>query len=199
MTKTIWTGTFGAIVGAATIAALAQAPAPQQGRTQSSTPSAQSSAPASSTAADHKITVTGCLQAAPSEATDQATTAGTAGTSGTAGAAGAASDQANAKFVLADAKLTPAEGGQSAPESAGAASASAPGASAEASQPAQTYRLLANPASLSPHVGKKLELTGTLVDDQGSASASANETGAAAKGPMLRVEAGKVLASSCQQ
>jgi hypothetical protein len=49
--------------------------------------------------------------------------------------------------------------------------------------------LIANEAALNPHVGKKLELTGTI-DDQPSSGAT---------GQKLRVEAGKVLAEACTQ
>jgi hypothetical protein len=59
--------------------------------------------------------------------------------------------------------------------------------------------LIANPASLSPHVGKKLELTGTLepVDTAVRATdpAAVSEANLAA----LRVEAGKIVAASCSQ
>jgi hypothetical protein len=63
----------------------------------------------------------------------------------------------------------------------------------------QTYRLIANPTSLSPHVGKKLELTGTL-EEAGSATQSP-QSSAGAEGNMaaLRVESGKVLAASCSE
>lgn len=196
MTKTIWTGTFGAIVGAATIAALAQAPAPQQSTSSAPQPSA------SSASSDHKITVTGCLKPAPPEATDAAGATGTAGTSGAAGAAraDAASDSSDAKFILADASISPAAAEPGAAGSSAGAAATPPSASADASQPTRTYRLLANPAALVPHVGKKLELTGTLMDDSGSASSgAAGQADASSKSPLLKVEAGKVLSTPCQQ
>jgi hypothetical protein len=66
-----------------------------------------------------------------------------------------------------------------------------------------------NPAALTPHVGKKLELTGTLENQSGPSgaapsgtTASGSTSGAAessAQGPALRVESGKVLAASCSQ
>ena len=178
MTKTIWTAACSAIVVGAAIGVMAQAPATQPptppSTSPSTPPSAQQPAPEQgNTSADHKVTVTGCLRAAPTgAATDTAAAApGTAGTTGTTAAQGAATD-ADAKFVLADAKT-----------------------SATDTAPAQTYRLIANPAALTPHVGKKLELTGTIVD---AASAPGGAAGAAT-GPALRVEAGKVLAASCEQ
>jgi hypothetical protein len=181
MTKTIWTGTFSAVIAGAAITSLAQTPPPPQSR---------------STSAD-RITVTGCLKAAPSAAAETNTTAGTTGTSptattGTTGATGAAAatDAAEPQFVLADATTSPAKAD---PGSAPAApeTTTAPGTSAS-DQHSQTYRLVANPSALSPHVGKKLELTGTLVDQAAS-------TAATASGPALKVESGKVLAASCQE
>jgi hypothetical protein len=88
------------------------------------------------------------------------------------------------KFLLTN--VTPAD-------SAGSANAAA----------ARTYRLIANEAALSPHVGKKLELTGTL-DDQSSStssasSASSDAAASASSGPKLKVESGKVVAAQCSQ
>ena len=80
MRKTIWAGTFGAFVGAATIAMLAQAPTPQQTQPP----------PSTSASSAERITVTGCLKAAPSagaetgtSGTAGSTATGTTGTSGT--------------------------------------------------------------------------------------------------------------------
>jgi hypothetical protein len=61
----------------------------------------------------------------------------------------------------------------------------------------QTYRLIANESALRPHLGKKLELTGTL-DESASASAQPATTTASASGPALRVESGKVLSTPCE-
>ncbi len=73
----------------------------------------------------------------------------------------------------------------------------------------QTYRLIANPSALTPHVGKKLELTGTLENENGSsgstsptgttATTGSTAAGSSAQGPALRVESGKVIAASCSQ
>jgi hypothetical protein len=175
MRKTMWTGTAAAIVAAATVAAMAQAPGAQQ---------------SSGSAADKRVTVTGCLKAAPSAADAGTTTAptGTTGTAGTAGAAGAVSGAADARFVLTEATTSPASNDpSSSTTTAGTPATSAPSAS--------TYRLIANAASLSPHVGKKLELTGTVEDQAASTSTTAS---APTGGPALRVEAGKVIAASCE-
>jgi hypothetical protein len=184
MRKTIWTGLCGAIIGATTIAMAAQT---------SSTP--QTSASAS---ADKKITVTGCLKAAPSAATDTAAaTAATAGTSGTAGTTGASTDAAKPEtFVLTNATVSTQDATAAAGSSA-TSTASAPDAP-KAAAPAQTYRLVANATALSPHVGKKLELTGTLQDEHGS-PAAASDAASAMNGPALKVESGKVVAASCSE
>jgi hypothetical protein len=63
--------------------------------------------------------------------------------------------------------------------------------------------LIANESALTPHVGKKLELTGTIDDqDSPARSATADSRGSsaassAASAPRLRVEAGKVVAEAC--
>jgi hypothetical protein len=181
MRHTIWTGTCAAIVGLATAGILAQ--------TTPQTPTPQQSAPAASS--DNKITVTGCLKAAPTAAgetaaatagtsgTSTASTAGTSGTTGTAGATAtgtagttAAAPATDAKFILTGASATPAD----------------------AANNAQTYRLIANPTALTAHVGKKLELTGTI-----DSTSTADPKDPSASAPALRVESGKVLAASCSE
>ena len=189
MIKTIWTGTCASIVAGAAVAVIAQAPPPQQNANPS---------------AEQKITVTGCLKAAPTAGADATTTAGTAGTAttGTAGTtgttgtagAGAATDSPDAKFVLADAIASPAAADAG---SASGTPATPAAAGNSSSGQSQTYQLIANEAALRPHVGKKLQLTGTLVDQH--ASPATESTQATAAGPALRVEAGKVMAASCQE
>jgi trimeric autotransporter adhesin len=186
MIRTIWTGTCSSIIAGAAVAAMAQTPPAQQN---------------ASPSAEQKITVTGCLKAAPPAGADAAATAGTTGTAatgttGTTGTtgAGAATDSPDAKFVLADAIASPAKADTASAPATPATTAAA--ASSSAAQP-QTYQLIANGAALRPHVGKKLELTGTVVDQH--ASTSAGSTQAAAAGPALKVEAGKVIAASCQE
>jgi hypothetical protein len=121
-------------------------------------------APAS---AEQSVSVTGCLREA------SATPSAAAGAAAAPPAAEAAkktdATNADAKFVLADAVTSPADAG---------AGASSP----------KTYKLVANDAALTPHVGKKLELTGTI-DKSPVSSASAS--------PRLLVQSGKVLSPSC--
>jgi hypothetical protein len=181
MTNNTWTAACSAIVVSAAIAVMAQTqtPPPTTTPTPTTPPTSTTTPQQNSASSDQRITVTGCLRQAPANnaATDTATggaatTAGTTGTSGAPATAGAGSS-AEAKFVLADAKKATGD-----------------------SSPAQTYRLVANPAALTPHVGKKLELTGTLVDQAAAAGGSQDAT---ASGPTLRVESGKVLGTSCEQ
>lgn len=199
MKRTIWTGTCTAVVGLATAALMAQTSAPQQSSAQSS---------------DRRVTITGCLKAAPGggEAAGAAA-AGTTGTTGTAGTTGAtgtagAAEAGAANYVLTDASVKPAEA--AAAPTTPAETTAAPSATTPDAGSGQTYRLIANPAALTPHVGKKLELTGTLENENGSSGAAAGSSattgttgtttaGSEAKGPALRVESGKVVAASCSQ
>jgi len=77
---------------------------------------------------------------------------------------------------------------------ANAVASADPSATTASSSP-RTYRLIANDSALTPHVGKKLELTGTI-DDQGSAGSSSSSA-SAESAPKLRVESGKVIAEMC--
>ena len=170
--KHIWTGTCAAVVTFATAGMLAQTPAqtptPQ-------TPTPQTPAPQTAPASADKITVTGCLKAAPPMVGDTAAAANPNPT-GTAGAASPAtagtSGTAESKFILTGATATPAE----------------------AASGAQTYRLIANPTALTEHVGKKLELVGTI--DKTSTPDPKDPSAAA---PAFRVESGKIVAASCSQ
>jgi len=180
MTNKVWMVACSAILGFATTA-----------MTQT-TPQAQSNA----SSADHKITVTGCLAAAPassqpSTATGTTGTTGTTATTATAGTTGTtdAAPAASPAFQLTNATAAAAD------TTANAAGTTTTDAAKEAGQ---TYRLIANPTALTPHVGKKLALTGTLEEAPATASA-ATTTGSDAKLPTLRVESGKVLAESCAQ
>jgi hypothetical protein len=136
-------------------------------------PTPQQSSPPSQ---DKEITVTGCLKAAPSIPGDTASAAnpnptGTAGTTppGTAGTSGVAPD---AKFILTGASASPAEGAST----------------------AQTYRLIANPTALGEHVGKKLELVGTL-----DPTSTPDPKDPSAAAPAFRVKSGKIVAPTCTE
>jgi len=175
MTKTIWTGVCTTIVGFSAAALIAQTPA----------------APQNPSATD-QITVTGCLKEAPATAATPGPPAAAGATTGTAGAATDPS-ASQPKFVLTDASTGPA-----ADPSAGAATTASPTPGAPGASDAHTYRILANPAALTPHVGKKLELTGTLAPST-SAAPTADATAGAANAPILMVTSGKIIAPSCSQ
>jgi len=186
MTKSIWTGTCAAIVGFATTAMIAQAP--QTPQTPPTPPQAPQAAAAS---AEGKVTVTGCLKTAPPDAASATGTAGTTGTTGTTSAA-SPNAAADAKFLLTEATSTPAASDPS------AAPAPPPAAPSE-THAGSTYRLIANPSALTPHVGKKLALTGTIEKSPAAEASSTPGTPTGADAPMLalRVESGKILAETC--
>jgi hypothetical protein len=184
MKKTVWTGVCTAIVGFAAAAVTAQTPA----------------APQSASAADQKITITGCLKEAPATPAPPsvAGTTGTTGTTATAGTTGAATDAAaDRKFLLINASAAPAAATPD-PTAATPPTTAAPPPAAASASDAKTYRLVANPTALTPHIGKKLELTGTL-QSAASAGQSASAAGPDANAPILKVETGKVLAASCSE
>jgi hypothetical protein len=183
-----------------TVAILAQTPSSSGTQTnpsqQQAAPSSPQAPPASTPPAptaqagpessDRRVTVTGCLEAAPSVAT------ATAGKT-TPGATDTKADPSTseAKFLLTNATTA-------------TSSDNAPAPSTPPSTPpstAKTYRLIANNAALSPHVGKKLELTGTVEDrvNTPGASSDSSSSASAANAPQLRAESGKVLAPSCSE
>ena len=177
MRAPIWTGMFAAVVSVATVGMMAQQPptppTPQTSPTPQTTPTPQSSSPSST---DKKITLTGCLKAAPSVAGDvnTASPTGTAGsaTSAATGTSGTTAAPTDAKFVLTGASAAPGDTASAAP----------------------TYRLIANPAALGAHVGKKLELVGSI-----DPTSTADPKDPSASAPAFRVESGKIVAASCSE
>jgi hypothetical protein len=116
------------------------------------------------------ITVTGCIQRATEAPT---------GTSGTAGAA----KMGDTKFLLTSVATS------------GTGTAGTSGTASRANE----YRLDADDAKLTPHVGHKVEVSGSL-DDAASAAAPPAAAGAAtsaANAPKLKVETVKMIASTC--
>ena len=163
-------GVLAAMVFAATVAVAAQTPTSQNSPEPTPAPQPETTvqapaAPPAQSSESSKITVAGCLQAAPASPT---------GTSGNAPSVPPAATDAPQKSDAAsgDVKLVLANAVPS-PAATASASSSAP----------LTYQLIANAEALKPHVGKKLELTGTLENKDSS--------------PKLRVEAGKVIADAC--
>jgi hypothetical protein len=124
-----------------------------------------------SAAAKKTITVSGCI--AKAEAAQTPT--GTAG----AGAAAAAKE---AKFVLNDAAM--------------ASSGTAGTAGAPATAIASNYKLDGDDAKLTPHVGHKVEITGTVEEAKGAATQA--PAASAANAPTLKVDSVKMVAPSCK-
>jgi hypothetical protein len=127
---------------------------------------------ASQSAAAKKITVTGCVAKAQQAAT------------GTSGATGAAATAKEAKFVLSDASM-------SSTAATGAPEAGAPPATAIASE----YKLDADDAKLTPHVGHKVEITGSVQEPKGPTQPPA---ASAANAPTLKVDNLKMVSPSCK-
>jgi hypothetical protein len=143
---------------------------------QAQTPTSQPT-PSSSNA--NKVTVTGCVQRAISESPT--------GTSGVAGAL-----KPDTQFVLANASAGTA--------TAGTSGTTTPSTSSMPTAP--RYRLDdAEQAKIAPHVGHKVEISGTIDDAMRSSSPSATPgaTSTAAPAPKLKVDSIKMLASSCSE
>jgi hypothetical protein len=148
----------------------------------------------SSQSASDSITVTGCLQR------DSATA--TPGATGTSGSAATAS-KSDTKFVL---NVSPSS------STAGTAGSTAGTAGSSSAATASSYKLDADDAKLTPHVGHKVEITGTV--DKSSSSSTAGGTTAggttaggttagaasstmASNAPKLKVDSVRMIASSC--
>jgi hypothetical protein len=124
-------------------------------------------APAKSSPAK-TVTVTGCVQQA-----QQAPT-------GTAGTAGATRSANETKFLLTSAALS----------TTSTAATPAPAITAVASE----YRLDADDAKLTGHVGHKVEIAGTVEPASGTTQTPA---ASAANAPKLKVDTVKMLAATC--
>ena len=172
MSKIFLASTFATVFCASLAAQATQTPSPApsspalsqpaSGGGAPQTPSATpAQAPRSAAKAD-TITVEGCIQRS-------ASATATSGATGTAGSAAAESG-----FML-----------MSAAKPAGTS-----GSSASSAPIASSYRLDAADSKLSPHVGHKVEISGTLDSASGSsASASAS--------PKLKVDNVKMIAATC--
>jgi hypothetical protein len=120
------------------------------------------------------ITVTGCVQKAGESPT---------GTSGTAGATRPSSDT---KFLLTSVTA------------GGTGTAGTAGSTARAAT-ASEYRLDGDDAKLTPHVGHKVEIMGSLDDSASSSTppAAGAATSSGANAPKLKVDSVRMIASSC--
>ncbi len=128
----------------------------------------------SKSAAGKTITVTGCVGKAEQ------------GPTGTAGTAGAGATEKETKFVLSNASMSQSS-------TAGTAGAENAPATAIASE----YKLDGDDAKLTPHVGHKVEITGT-VDESSKSAPTQAPAASAANAPRLKVDTVKMIASSCQ-
>ena len=148
-------------------------PATQQPRTGADTqqpPTGSAQSAARSAAKADSITVEGCIQRS-------ASASATAGAAGTAGSA-----SSDSGFILASAMK---------PAGTSGSSSSAPIAS--------SYRLDADASKLTPHVGHKVEISGTVqpaASSSSSASGSASSASASAA-PTLKVDNVKMIAATC--
>jgi len=150
MRSALWSGFLAAIVCAVTVGLVAQTP-----------PS--SSAPQAS----KQVTLSGCIEKAPTEA-------------------GASAATATPAFILADAAPAAASG-----------SASGTVGTSGGAKPAAKYRLDADAAKLTPHVGHKVEITGTVEEMPSSATPPSGATASSAAGPKLKVDSVKMVAATC--
>jgi hypothetical protein len=168
MKRIFLTSAFAVLVGASLAAQAPQTPPPTQTPSAAPAPASSPSAPAQSAARSaakaDTITVEGCIQRSASASA----TAGAAGTTGSA--------SSDSGFILASAMKPAGTSGSS-------ASASAPIAS--------SYRLDADPSKLTPHVGHKVEISGTVQPSTSSSSASASAA------PTLKVDNVKMIAATC--
>src|SRR5262249_46489759 len=221
MNRTIKTSLCAAIAACATVVISAQPPASQPPTSQPPTsqpptsqpptpqppasqpPSPQTPAPPSTAPSSEKtVTITGCLKEAPSSGAPSSTAAAPT----TPPAASAGDTGAGPNYILTNA--TTSTGSASAAGTAGTTgttggtTAGTTGSTdTKSSGSGQTYKLVANPTALTPHVGKKLELTGTLEGQSSAAPATTtgSDANALMNAPTLRVTGGKIIAPSCQE
>src|SRR4029077_5412723 len=115
------------------------------------------------------ITVSGCIQRATESPT------------GTSGTTGAAPGMNETKFLLTGAAMSP---------TGTTGTAGTPPSTAVASE----YRLDADDATLTPHVGHKVEISGAI---QEATSTTTPPTASAANAPKLKVNSVRMIASTC--
>lgn len=101
--------------------------------------------------------------------------------------AGASAATAPPAFILANA----------APAASGSASGTV--GTTGGARPASKYRLDADAAKLTPHVGHKVEVTGTVEEMPSSATPPSGATASSAAGPKLKVDSVKMVAATCSQ
>lgn len=125
--------------------------------------------PTSQSDAAKSITVSGCIQRAAQAPT---------GTTGTAGA----TTQSEPKFLLTSASIS------------GSGTTGTAGSVPSSTSVASEYRLDSDDAKLTPHIGHKVEVSGTV---EPATSATQAPTASAANAPKLKVTSVKMIASTC--
>jgi len=169
MSKIFLASTFATLLCASLAAQATQTPSAPPAP--SSTPSAQAQSATRPAAKADSITVEGCIQRS-------ASASATAGAAGTAGSA-----SSDSGFILASA-MKPA---------------GTTGSSASSAPIASSYKLDAEASKLTPHVGHKVEISGTVQassSSSSSASGSASSSSASAA-PTLKVDNVKMIAATC--
>jgi hypothetical protein len=151
----------------ACVALAAQTPAPTTSTTTQSAPAAASQSRDQSPSKADSITVAGCVMR--NTATPAAS--GAVGTSGSAASS----------FILSSV-TKPADSTDAQPAAGAIAS---------------SYRLEADDSKVSPHVGHKVEITGTVDKAMASTTTAASGASTAASAPVLKVESVKMVAASC--
>jgi len=129
-------------------------------------PSAQQRTP-------NTVTMTGCIQSAPTAAAGRTTTG--APTTASAGAA--------QRFVLNSARMT--------------AGGDARGAVGTTGTGATSYQLEGEALTISPHLNQRVEITGVIQGSAAPSGAANSAPGSTAASPTLRVSSVKMLASTC--
>jgi len=78
------------------------------------------------------------------------------------------------------------------PAGAGAVATSGAGASA-----AKSYRLDGSETTLTPHVGHKVEITGTLEEQRPASATAGGAASGSANAPTLKVDSVKMVSTTC--
>ncbi len=77
------------------------------------------------------------------------------------------------------------------------ASRETPVGTSGSAKPAARYRLDVDEAKITPHVGHKVEVTGTVEEQPDSASSASGALTSGARGPRFKVESVKMVAAAC--
>jgi hypothetical protein len=164
---------FAALACAAVVTVSAQTPPSEP-----QTPATAKQGP-SSMDAQNKVTVTGCLERAKESASP----------TGTSGAA-AAGD--TAKFMLNNVTASPSASATAGTSASGTSASGTAGTSGSARATASSYRLDAEDAKLTAHVGHKVTISGTVEN-----RASATGATMSASAPKLKVDTVTHVSPTC--